>query len=80
MEKADLDILARRVISDPGFRGRFMADPRAALSEAGWNLPPDDVAALMAWHARLRNVTKLEELERALAEFVASRAPRPPGR
>ncbi|MHB9131746.1 MAG: Os1348 family NHLP clan protein [Armatimonadota bacterium] len=74
MHKPNLDNMARRVLSDPGFREQFMADPQRALSEAGYDFPPDDVAALEAWHANLRNVTKIEELERALAEFIASRA------
>ncbi len=73
MEKIDLDTLARRVISDPVFRNRLLVDPETAIHEAGWDLPLADLAALKTWHANLRDVTKLEELERALAAFVAGR-------
>lgn len=75
MEKANLDILARRAISDPLFRHRLLVDPEVAVMEAGWDLSPEDMAALKEWHAKIRNVTNLEELERSLAEFVASRRP-----
>ncbi|MHB9024975.1 MAG: Os1348 family NHLP clan protein [Armatimonadota bacterium] len=75
-EKPDLEKLVRRTVSDPVFRRRLLANPEAALSEAGWDLPPDDVAALKQWHANLNSTTTLEELERSLAAFVASRAPR----
>ena len=75
MEKWTLDLLARRVMSDPTFRQRLMVDPEVAVSEAGWDLSPQDMQALKTWHANLRNVTKMEELEHALAELVASRSP-----
>ncbi|HEY3415317.1 MAG TPA: Os1348 family NHLP clan protein [Armatimonadota bacterium] len=75
-EKPNLETLARRALSDPAFRQQLLANPEVALSEAGWDLPPEDVAALKRWHANLSSTTKLEELERSLAEFVASRAPR----
>lgn len=73
MEKTSLDLLARRTISDPLFRSQLLADPEVAISEAGWDLLPEDMAALKAWHANLRNVTTLEELERSLGLFIASR-------
>ncbi|HEX2950461.1 MAG TPA: hypothetical protein VHV83_13000 [Armatimonadota bacterium] len=75
MQKPNLDLLMRRVISDPVFRNRFIIDPEFALNEAGWDLAPDDLQALKEWHANWRDVTKIDELERALAEFVASRQP-----
>ena len=75
MEKADLELLVRRTMSDPAFRNRLLVDPEAALNEAGWDFPPDDVAALKAWHAHLHDVTKLDELQRSLEAFVASRRP-----
>lgn len=76
MKKPDLELLLRRVVSDPVFRAHFMADPVVAISEAGWDFPPDDVQALQAWHANMRHVTKLDELERSLSAFIASRLPR----
>lgn len=75
MEKVTLELLAHRVVSDPTFRRLFLANPRVAITEAGWDVPADDVDALQTWHASLRDVTTLEELERALAAFVASRRP-----
>jgi hypothetical protein len=76
MEKVDLHKLIRRALSDPGFRQRLLANPEVAISEAGWDLPADELAALKAWHANLRDVTKLDELERSLEEFRASRVPK----
>ena len=76
MEKVDLTLLMHRTMSDPVFRQRLLADPEAAVSEAGWDLPPDDLAALKAWHANLRDVTKLEELKHSLEDFLASRVPK----
>lgn len=73
MHKPDLELLVRRVVSDPTFRQQFMADPLVAVAEAGWDLPLDDLAALRAWHREMRDVTKLDELERSLSAFVASR-------
>ncbi|HEX2948653.1 MAG TPA: hypothetical protein VHV83_03650 [Armatimonadota bacterium] len=75
MHKPNLETLARRVMSDPVFRSLFLADPEVAVNEAGLDILPDDLQALKEWHVNLRNVTKLEELERALAKFVASRSP-----
>ena len=75
MEKVTLEILARRALSDPVFRNHLLVDPMREVTDAGWDLPKDDLLALQAWHANLRDVSKLEELERALAEFLASREP-----
>ena len=74
MDKPNLELLARRVISDPVFRSQFLADPERAVNEAGWDLPPQEMAALKAWHANLRDVTKLEELELALSALIAAQA------
>ncbi|MHB0939737.1 MAG: Os1348 family NHLP clan protein [Armatimonadota bacterium] len=76
MEKVDLTLLVHRAMSDPVFRQQLLADPEVAVNEAGWDLPPDDLAALKAWHANLRDVTKLEELKRSLEDFLASRVPK----
>jgi len=76
MEKVSLDLLVRRTISDPVFRSQLLANPEVAVSEAGWDLSPEDMKALCAWHASLQNVTKIEELERSLTEFVAGRQPK----
>jgi len=76
MDKVNLDTLMRRAISDPHFRQHLLVDPEVAISEAGWDLSADDVAALKEWHANLWSVTKIEELERSLAAFVASRRPK----
>jgi hypothetical protein len=76
MEKVTLNLLVNRVISDPAFRLRFMADPEVAISEANWDLPAQDLAALKEWHARMAHVTKLDELQESLAAFVATRTPR----
>jgi len=75
MEKVTLDTLMRRAISDPVFRHRLLVDPEVAVSEANWDLPPEDMAALKAWHDNMRHITKLEELERSLSTLVASRQP-----
>lgn len=77
MEKANLEILARRAVSDPVFRSRLLVDPEAAVAEAGWDLTPDEMAALKHWHDNARNVTKIEELERSLAHLIASTRPGP---
>lgn len=76
MKKADLQLLVRRTKSDPTFRQRLLADPEVAVSEAGWDLSPDDMSALRAWHAGLVDTTKLAELERSLEHMVADRMPR----
>ncbi len=78
MHKVSLERLTHRVISDQTFRARLLVDPETAISEAGWDMPPDDLAALKAWHADNQQFTKLNELERSLAVFLASRAPHPP--
>ena len=75
MHKMTLERLARRALSDPNFRQHLLADPEAAVQDAGIDLLPQDLAALKAWQANLRDVTKIDELESSLAEFLASRAP-----
>ncbi len=76
MEKADLALLVRRTQSDPTFRQLLLADPDAAVRAAGWDLPPEDLDALRAWHANLQDVTKLEELQRSLEHLLAERTSR----
>ena len=72
MDNWSFDRLAHRVISDPVFRQLFMADPEVAIREAEWDIPPRDMAALKEWHANMRYVTKLEEIERSLHKFIAA--------
>ena len=76
MEKTDLNKLINRAMSDPVFRSQLLADPGVAVSEAGWDLPPDDMAALKAWQANLQDVTKLDEIKRSLEALLASRMPK----
>jgi hypothetical protein len=54
----------------------LLADPEVAVSEAGWDLPPEDMAALKTWHANLHDVTKLEELKQSLDDLLISRMPK----
>ena len=45
-EKDELRTIAGKALADPAFREKLLADPEAAVKEAGFDLTPEQLEAL----------------------------------
>jgi len=60
-QKEALRVIAGKAISDPVFRAKLLDDPESAISEAGFDLTPDQIEALKEMDR--------EQLERGLTDL-----------
>ena len=64
-EKDELRTIAGKALADPAFREKLLADPEAAVKEAGFDLTPEQVEALKGMN-REQLETGLSDLDERL--------------